>query len=215
MSIGATTLPRFSMVQSSEGEPALLVIDAQRAHTNPRSDLYCQDAATTIEKINRLVAAFSKRKRAVVYIRHRHERDGSDLGRMWGQGHEDLEEFPFKKGTQDVDYAKELKRVRGAREVIKNRYNAFEETSLKHVLDEVDADRLVITGFMTGHCCASTARQAHDMDYGVTFLPDATGCPDLSDEWPQERIRAVVGMLLGSGFAQVEESEAYLEAQQG
>ncbi len=200
------------MVQSSEGEPALLVIDAQRAHTNSRSPLFCKDTKTTLEKINRVITLFKQQRRPVVYVRHEHERDGSDLGRMWGQEATPPEDFPFKKGTQDVAYSKELIRVRGAPEVVKNRYNAFEDTSLKHVLDEVDADHLVITGFMTGHCCASTARQAHDMDYEVTFLPDATGCPDLSDEWPQERIRSVVGMFLGAGFASVMDTRSFLEA---
>lgn len=179
-----------------DGEPALLVIDPQRAHENRRGPLYCRKTKETLQRINRLVTAFKEHKLPVVYVRHVHQRDGSDLGRMWGSDEEEDSDFPFKKGTQDVEYLDDLKRVRGAPEVTKTRYDAFEDTVLKHTLDEVNANHLVIAGFMTHLCCQLTAQHAHGMDYEVTLVPDATGCPDLSEEWMQERIRDAVGAFL-------------------
>lgn len=196
------------MKPAAMGEQVLLVLDAQRAYTERESPLYCRDSRGTLERINRLVAAFQEQRKPVVYVRHEYESDLSDVGRM--TDYDGGSDTPFRRGSGLTAYTPDLKRLRGAPQVVKNRYSAFAGTGLKHELDVADAGHVVIAGFMTNFCCESTARQAHDLDYRVTFLPDATGCPDLSDELDEPRIRAIVGAFLAAGFATVQDTEAFL-----
>lgn len=53
--------------------------------------------------------------------------------------------------------------------------SAFARTNLDGWLRAHDVDRLTVVGFMTQHCVASTARDAHHLGYGVEVLSDATG----------------------------------------
>lgn len=190
---------------------ALLVLDAQKAYTMDGTDLHCRNAAATIEKINRVIGRFVEAGAPTFLVRHVYRADGSDLGAMYAQmGEPHPEEFRFRAGTRDVEYAGELEVPESATEVVKNRYSAFENTDLEARLRIAGIDSVAVTGFMTSFCCESTARDAHDKDFLVTFLPDATGCPDLT-ELRQEEIRGVVGTLLGAGLATVLDTEQYLD----
>ena len=180
---------------------ALLVVDAQRIYTDPESELYCADCQTRLANINRLIDVFSARSLPILFIRHVHQRDGSDLGRMFDFAGE-AEDFGFKDGADAVRYAAELRRPPDAIELTKTRYSAFQRTRLDELLRSGGVARVVICGFMTNFCCESTAREAHDRDYYVSFVADATGCPDLPD-LSQDDIRRVVGCLLEAGFATV------------
>lgn len=198
------------MFLTEEGDPALLVLEPQRAYTESRSPFQCRESAATIDRINKILALFSKRKWPIVYVRHQYRKDGSDLGRMVGEEGDPMHSW-FKEGTKQSGYTDKLKRVRAAQEVVKNRHNAFEGTSLKHELDNEDVGHVVVTGFTTHLACYATALQAHDLDYAVTFIPEATGCMDLSKDLKQEQVRAVVGSLL-AGAVNVMDHSAFLEA---
>jgi len=193
---------------------ALLVIDAQKIYTDPSSELYCKGASTTIGKINALVDAFTSRRLPIVFVRHLHKVDASDLGRMFDYTGEPEEAFNFKEGTPEVDYDTRLTRPQSATEVIKHRYSAFAGTDLNAKLRAVGATDLAICGFMTNFCCESTAREAHDRDYFVDFVLDATGTPG-TDNLDQGAIRKIVGELLSAGFARVLSAKAYLRRLKG
>jgi len=112
---------------------ALLVIDAQRIYTDPESDLVCAESVATIADINRLVDAFAAHRRPIVFVRHVHRADGSDLGRMFDFAGE-ASDFNFKDGSAEVDYAQGLHRPLDAIEVTKTRYSAFQRTNLDETL---------------------------------------------------------------------------------
>ena len=187
---------------------ALLVIDAQRIYTDPQSELFCKNSDKTLSNINRLIKVFLAIKNPIVFIRHVHALDGSDLGRMFDYAGE-FEDFNFKSGSPEVEYAPDLKRQDGVTEITKTRYSAFQKTDLDSILRKKGVTRIVVCGFMTNFCCESTAREAHDRDYYVTFIPDATGCPELP-RMPQKRIREVVGALLEAGFATVTSTSDFI-----
>jgi ureidoacrylate peracid hydrolase len=189
--------------------PALLVIDVQKIYTEPGSELFCPDSEKTVERINQLIQVFSRARNPIFFIRHMHARDGSDLGRMFDFAGP-AEGFNFKEGSQQVKYSPSLKRPRGAAEIIKHRYSAFQGTDLHKQLRELKVTRVAICGFMTNFCCDTTARAAHDRDYFVNFVTDATGCPDLPG-MPQDEIRRVVSTLLGAGFATVVSTSDYFD----
>lgn len=151
----------------------LLVIDAQKVYTDRASELFCKDSRSTIKRINSLIEKFQRDKAPVIYVRHIHKKDGTDLGRMFDYAGE-AEDFNFKEGSEEVEYDGRLIRAKGAVEVIKNRYSAFAGTDLEARLKKASVTQLVICGFMTNFCCESTVRDAHDRDYFVDFVVDAT-----------------------------------------
>ena len=120
------------------------------------------------------------------------------------------EDFNFKEGTEEIAFDPNLKISKGLPVIRKNRYSAFIGTNLSNLLQSLNIDTVVISGFMTNFCCESTARGAHDRDFFVDFIADATGAPPLSKLSEQE-IRDVVSELLEAGYAQVYQTDEYLK----
>ena len=193
---------------------ALLVIDAQNVYTRKPSELWCEDTGTTIRKINKLIEAFDDRGWPIILVRHVHRADGSDLGRMFDYTGEAEEDFNFKAGTPEVEYDERLIRPKSVLEVTKTRYGAFEGTDLDDKLRRLRADTVVICGFMTNFCCDSTARTAHDRDYFVDFIVDATGTPG-TEKLDQGRLRRFVAQCLSVGYALVSATQEYLGTLKG
>lgn len=191
---------------------ALLVIDAQKIYTLPASPLFCPDSAGTIARINAIIETFRSSGEPVIYVRHCHKVDGSDLGRMFDFLGEWDGTFNFKDGTEEVEYDDRLLPPNGAFELTKSRYSCFVNTSLQQLLDKQGVEALVITGFMTNFCCESTARDAHGRDYYVEFILDATGNPG-TETMDEAAVRKVGQEFLGSGFARVLTTDDILEEQ--
>ena len=189
---------------------ALLVVDAQKIYTHSDSEMYCEDSESTIKRINSLIEKFQQDMSPIIYIRHIHKSDGSDLGRMFDYTGEPEEDFNFKEGTEEVEYDENLIKPNQYVEIIKNRYSAFEGTDLNKILKKAKADTVVICGFMTNFCCESTTREAHDKDYYVDFIVDATGTPG-TDNMDEKKIRKIVAELLESGFARIASTKEYLK----
>ncbi len=190
--------------------PALLVIDVQNIYTNKKSELFCADSKATVKRINQIIDSFEKKKLPILYVRHVHKVDGSDLGRMFDFAGP-AEDFNFKDNSTEVEYDKNLKIVKSSLEFKKNRYSAFIGTDLDTYLKKKNVETLVIVGFMTNFCCESTARDAHDMDYFIDFITDATGAPALSNKLNEEAIRKSVSEFLAAGYAQVFSTKDYLK----
>jgi nicotinamidase-related amidase len=189
---------------------ALLLIDVQKVYTTPGSPLFVVGHQKAIANMNRLARAFAADGETIIYVRHEHKKDGSDLGRMFDYLGTPAEPG-FVKGTPDVDFDPTLEIVSPALHIVKQRYSCFPGTGLADILQERRVDTIVVTGFMTNYCCETTARQAHDMDFFVDFIMDATGCPDLSDDVTQEKIKSVVAASLQGGFARVRTTDQFLK----
>lgn len=189
---------------------ALLVIDAQKIYTDPKSEMFCKDAKATVKRINKLIEKFQKNNLPIIFVRHIHKADGTDIGRMFDYLGEAEEEFNFKDGTEEIKFDENLKRPSDAIEIVKNRYSAFVGTDLEKKLKKLGVESLAICGFMTNLCCESTARDAHDRDYFVDFVLDATGTPG-TENIDEKKIRSIVGELLVQGFARVMSTEEYIK----
>jgi len=199
------------MRRDSKMKKALLVIDAQKIYTDPHSELFCRNPGSTLKQINRLIGAFHKRRLPIVLVRHVHKIDGSDLGRMFDFAG-DFEDFNFKSGSSDVDFDSRLNRPGEALTLTKKRYSAFAGTKLDRTLRQLKVGGVVICGFMTNFCCDSTARDAHDRDYYVDFIADATGTPGLKS-MDQKAIRHITSEMLAAGYACVYSTERFLKAE--
>jgi ureidoacrylate peracid hydrolase len=188
---------------------ALLVIDVQRIYTDPESEMYCSDARGTVRRINTLIERYGAERRPIFFVRHVHKGDGSDLGRMFDFSGEAARDFNFREGTPEVEYDAQVIRPGSASELVKNRYSAFAGTDLHDRLQAAKVNRVAVCGFMTNFCCESTARSAHDLDYFVDFVIDATGTPG-TDNFDETKTRQVVGEHLAAGFGQVVSTRSHL-----
>jgi len=188
---------------------ALLVIDVQRIYTDSDSEMHCEDSRSTVRRINTLIDRYKDEGLPIIFVRHIHKADGSDLGRMFDYAGDDDSEFNFREGTPEVEYDSTLRRPDGAQEIVKTRYSAFVGTDLDRRLRSARVECVVICGFMTNFCCESTARSAHDLDYFVDFVVDATGTPG-TDNLDESKVRSVVSDLLSAGFGQVMTTRSHL-----
>jgi ureidoacrylate peracid hydrolase len=188
-----------------------MVIDVQNNYAAPESPLHVAALPESIVNINALAHAFYKAGKPVIYVRHVHRADGRDAGRMFDFGGA-AEAVSFVEGEPESAYVPELQIVPDALHITKRRYSCFEGTELDAILRTLGTDTVAICGYMTNFCCESTARAAHDRDYFVDFIADATGAPALSDEFTEARIIAGVTATLAAGFARIYNTSAYLES---
>jgi len=193
------------MIKSS----ALLVIDAQKVYSLTNSRLKVANIENTIKNINKIIKYFENKNLPIIYIRHTHNPDGSDAGRMYDFTGK-IKKIGFIKGSPEVEYIKDLIKVKDSPEIIKNRYNAFFNTNLANILNKLNINHVVIVGFMTNFCCESTARDAHDRDYYVDFIIDATGTPGL-EKLNQDQIKLASAQTLSAGYANILKTEEFLK----
>ena len=187
---------------------ALLVIDAQKVYALNHSRLKVNNVESIVENINKIIRYFENKNLPIIYIRHLHDPDGSDAGRMYDFSGK-TGKIGFRKGSLETEYIEDLIIIKGAPEIIKNRYNSFFNTDLADLLNKLKINQVVIVGFMTSFCCESTARDAHDRDYYVDFIIDATGTPDL-EKLNQEQIKLASAQTLSAGYANVLKTKEFL-----
>jgi ureidoacrylate peracid hydrolase len=190
---------------------ALLVIDAQNIYADPASPLFIASLQESLVNINALSHAFAKAGKPVIYVRHVHRADGRDAGRMFDFGGV-TEPVSFLADQPESAYVPQLQIVPDALHITKHRYSSFEGTELDMILRTLGMNSLAICGYMTNFCCDSTARAAHDRDYFVDFIADATGAPALSERHTEARIIDAVTTTLAAGFAQIHTTAGYLES---
>jgi ureidoacrylate peracid hydrolase len=185
-----------------KSKKALLIIDPQKIYTTKGSELFCPDWEGTVGRINQLSKLFADAHLPIVLVRHVHKPDGSDLGRMFDYTGEVPEDFNFKDGTEEVAIEGRVVVPKKCFGIVKTRYSAFVGTNLRSTLDKARVTDVAITGFMTNFCCESTAREAHDLDYFVDFIVDATGTPGTTS-MNEQQVRDAVADFMGLGFARV------------
>lgn len=149
---------------------ALLVVDIQRFFLDEASPTSTCGGAAILPGVRRLMDAFRRANRPVIFTRHGHHRGGLDDGIMgwWWKG-------KCLEGSPESAIHPGLAPLPGEKEVLKHRYSAFYNTDLETVLRCLKVEDLVITGVMTDLCCESTARDACFRDLRVFFPADETG----------------------------------------
>lgn len=149
---------------------ALMVVDMQNFFLDPASPTFACGGVAIIPTVKRLLAAFRKAGRPVIFTRHVHHPDDLDVGIMgwWWEG-------KCIEGSPESEVHPELAPLPGEKVIFKHRYSAFYNTDLETILRVLKIEDLVIAGTMTNMCCESTARDAYYRDYRVFFPADATG----------------------------------------
>jgi nicotinamidase-related amidase len=177
---------------------ALLVIDMQKFFLDPASPSFTCGGLAIIPTIKRLVEAFRRENRPVIFTQHVHHPDNIDSGIMkwWWEG-------MCIEGSPESEIHRELAPLPSEKVVLKHRYSAFYNTDLETVLRCLKVEDLVITGIMTNICCESTARDAYFRDYRVFFLANGTGSIN-------EEMHLASLLNLAFGFAYVTTSDDIL-----
>ncbi len=148
----------------------LLVVDMQRFFLDADSPTFTCGGLAILPTVKRLIKAFRRADRPVIFTRHVHHPDDLDSGIMgwWWEG-------KCLEGSPESEIHPELAPLPNEKVVFKHRYSAFYNTDLETVLRCLKVEDLVIAGVMTNMCCESTARDAYYRDYRVFIPADGTG----------------------------------------
>jgi nicotinamidase-related amidase len=148
----------------------LLVVDMQRFFLDTASPTFTCGGMAILPTVKRLIDAFRRANRPVIFTQHVHHPGDLDSGIMgwWWEG-------KCLEGSPESEVHPELAPMSGEKVVFKHRYSAFYNTDLETVLRCLKVEDIVVSGIMTNMCCESTARDAYYRDYRVFFLADGTG----------------------------------------
>ncbi len=182
-------------MELKKGKSALLVIDMQEFFLDPTSPTFTCGGLAILPNVKRLVDAFRKAGRPVIYTKHVHHPEGFDAGIMkwWWPG-------MCLEGSPESEVHRELAPLDSEKVINKHRYSSFYNTDLETVLRCLKVEDVVISGIMTNMCCESTARDAYYRDYRVYFLADGTGSIT-------EAMHVASLLNLAFGFAYVSKTE--------
>jgi nicotinamidase-related amidase len=178
---------------------ALLVIDMQRFFLDPHSPTFTEGGAAVLPTVKRVMEAFRRAGRPVLFTRHVHHPEDIDSGIMdwWWEG-------KCLEGSPESEIHPDLAPLPREKTVFKHRYSAFYNTDLETVLRCLKIEDLVVTGVMTNLCCESTARDAYFRDYRVFFLADGTATVN-------EEMHVASLLNLAFGFSFVTSAEGVIE----
>jgi isochorismate hydrolase len=145
---------------------ALLVLDMQDYFLDPGSHAYIPSAPAVLPQVNRLVAAFTRLGRPIVFTRHLNTpADAGQMANWWC----DLIDpsSPLSCITPALNFSSSWL-------VEKSQYDAFYKTGLEHFLLKNQVCQVVISGVMTHLCCETTARAAFVRGFQVFFMVDGS-----------------------------------------
>lgn len=196
---------RFDIVPA---KTALLVIDMQQVWLAKGARMEVPSGREMVPALNKLIGSCRKQGIKVIFTRHAHRADGSDLG-LFELFIPSKDGKPFLvDGTPDAEIYDGMD-CRGDDLVItKQVYSAFSGTILDHYLRINNIDTLIISGLITCYCCEATAREARHRDYKVIFLSDGNATyeqlPDVGfGAVPREELQRVVLAILAFRYAEV------------
>ncbi|MBI5239693.1 MAG: isochorismatase family protein [Elusimicrobia bacterium] len=147
---------------------ALLVVDMQEFFLDRRSPAYLPPARAALWNTRRLVEAFRRAGRPVLFSVHAHRdprQDGGLMAGWWGE--------VCRAGSPEARVAAVLE-PRPADVYRKTGYSVFSNPKLAARLRAARVSQLVLAGVKTDLCVESTARAAFDLGWHTFVAADAT-----------------------------------------
>lgn len=99
--------------------------------------------------------------------------------------------FNVPKGSWDARVAPEIEPLGDEIIIPKTSSSVFNSTNIDYVLRNLDCRHLVICGILTDQCVESAVRDACDLNYLVTLVPDA--CATLTQQRHDHSLSAIKG----------------------
>ncbi len=155
------------------GRPAVFVIDMLNDCFG-HAELDRMRAALC-SSINQLTDLARANGLPVIWVRQEFESDLSDA--FLEMKRENIR--MFIKGTPGPLIVDELVRVDADIEIVKKRYSMFYGTGLESLLQELDADPLILAGINTHACIRTAAIDAYQRDFQVTIVRDCVASKDV------------------------------------
>jgi ureidoacrylate peracid hydrolase len=128
-------------------------------------------------------------------------RDGRDRGLDYK-----ITGFNVPKGSFDAKVINAVKPVNDEIVIPKTSSSVFNSTNIDYVLRNLDCRHLVICGVLTDQCVESAIRDACDLNYLVTLVPDA--CATITETRQNFSLNAIKGYC-----RQVQTDDLVLEIQ--
>lgn len=191
----------MSSSQADIATSALIVVDVQNdfvseggffdrmAKRHPEAGIDREFLASTIPNIKRLVEAFRRVGRPVVYIKHVLEADYLDATFPYWRLPEDpgpvAEQF-IVEGTWGAEIVDELKPAPDEKVVVKKGFNGFHRTPLEAILRNMGVTTCVMTGVTTCVCVSTTTRGGVERNFRMIFVGDSTA--EIHREWHQAEL---------------------------
>lgn len=153
---------------------AVLVIDMMNTYQHPDAEKLMPNVAEIIDPLSELVAEAHRRDDVdLIYVNDNYgdfSAEFSDLVRSALDG-------------ERPDLVKPIAPQHGSRVMTKVRHSAFYATSLAYLLNQLEPERVVLTGQVTEQCILYTALDAYVRHFPVVVPPDAVAHidPELSD----------------------------------
>ena len=166
----------------------LIVVDVQKGFLSPdavpvRKGLDTSMPNERLPRIRELLSVCREAGLTVAHTRSVRRADGADAPReLYDVVPSVYEDGPPSccAGTVDVAYADGVEPRADEFEVTKKRYDPFRGTSLAWDLRSQGVETVLVCGFMTDVCVASTARSAHEEGFNVIVVADC--CAAASEE---------------------------------
>jgi nicotinamidase-related amidase len=147
-------------------QSALLVLDMQKYFLDPASHAFVPSGRSIIPGIQKLVTAYSKRNKPVIFTQHINTyQDAGMMSSWWSELI--VETDPLSELTDWLT-------MMNASVIKKCQYDAFFNTDLEEMLVSKSITHVVICGVMTHLCCETTARSAFMRGFDVWFAVDGT-----------------------------------------
>jgi nicotinamidase-related amidase len=146
----------------------LFIIDMQKYFLDPSSHAFLPAAKTIIEPITKLNDAFKKKNKPVFLTQYGIEStDNYDhiMQRWWGD----------VLATKDPFFALIPELETECNTYTIDNYDKLSKTDILSTIQELDLERLVITGVATHLCCETTARIAFSLGFEVYLPIDCLG----------------------------------------
>ncbi len=176
---------------------ALIIVDLQNDYfKGGKWELEGTEAATI--NASALLKRFREKGLPVVHIRHQFPTVDAPF---------------FAPNSEGAKVYPSVQEVEGEPVVVKHQINAFRETGLKEILDELQIDSVLICGAMSHMCIDAVTRAANDFGYTCTIAHDA--CATLALEFngihvPAKQVHAAFMAALGFAYANVVSTDKLL-----
>ncbi|MEH7387313.1 isochorismatase family cysteine hydrolase [Bacillus sp. JJ1521] len=175
----------------------LLAIDMQNDFVNEGAIMEVPMARENIPNMKRIVDHCREVGIPIIFTRHVLS-DHFNISPLEAAYNTKLKEAGMRDGTYGAEIIKELEPLPGEVIITKHRYDAFYNTQLETIINNIrgmnEVDTVIIIGTVTNICCESTARSAFMRDYKVAFISDANGG---LDEMSHNATLSIIGKVFG------------------
>lgn len=185
----------------------LLVIDFINEIVHERGKLAAKGYAAfirergTFDRLNRAIGTFRDASRPIIFVRLAFDPSYADCPAGSPLFSKAQELSILADGTWSTAIHEAVDCRSGDRVIVKKRVGAFHDTGLAESLRAAGVADVWLAGVATDLAVESTARSAHDLDFGVTVVADACAAANAEDHEKSLRFLPKIARVISSSDA--------------